>query len=353
MIVMEHEDGVERTRRVTSSSDAGRAGELFPETHGPQAEDWNVEPAEQRHFAFRHTVTGSALVSLQSTRITGTVEGELNTGSDYVVAWLKSGTGVIGGVQVGPAQPVLYPDGDFSFEFDGFDKDLLHVNKTVVEQVAAERNGWEPGPLEFDGGAIPSGERLSRWWRAMREVAEAVISRPPHVTVEEEFEVARSAAAAVLDAFPCRPAPPATRRPPSRIEAAQAFLREHLFSPITTSEVAAAIGLSPRGVQQLFQRELGTTPTAYLRQERLRQARRLLTESEPGTTTVAEIASACGFAHMGRFAGSYAEAFGESPSATLRARAWALDAPSDRPGGRREARGEAPGDAGDAGDANR
>jgi AraC-like DNA-binding protein len=318
---MERQDGVERTRKVTSSTDAERAGELLPETHGPQAEGWTVEPSERKHFAFRHTVTGSALVSLQSTRITGTVEGELNTGSDYVVAWLKTGRGVIGGVEVGPAEPVLYPEGDFSFEYDGFDKDLLHVNKQVVEQVAADRNGWPVGPIEFDGGAIQSGEALSRWWRAMRTVAESVISRPPHVTVDEELAVARSAAVAVLDAFPYRRGSASARRnAPSRIEAAEAFIREHLFAPITTAEVAAAIGLSPRGVQQLFQRERGTTPTAFLRIERMRHARRLLLDAEPGSTTVSEIASACGFAHMGRFAGAYAEEFGESPSATLRAR---------------------------------
>lgn len=318
---MEQQDGVERTRRVTSSTDANRAGELFPETHGPQAEGWTVEPTERKHFAFRHTVTGSALVSLQSTRITGTVEGELNTGSDYVVAWLKSGRGTIAGVEVGPAEPVLYPDGDFSFEYDGFDKDLLHVSKQIVEQVAADRNGWEPGPLEFEGGAISGGETLSRWWRAMRAVAESVISRPPHVTVDEEVAVARAAAAAVLDAFPHRRATGAARRNvPTRIEAAEAFIREHLFSPITTAEVAAAIGLSARGVQQLFQRERDTTPTTFLRLERLRHARRLLSEAEPGTATVAEIASACGFSHMGRFAGAYAEEFGEAPSATLRTR---------------------------------
>jgi AraC-like DNA-binding protein len=318
---MERQDGIERTRKVTSSTDASRAAELLPETHGPQADGWTVEPTEHTHFAFRHTVTGSALVSLQSTRITGTVEGELNTGSDYVVAWLKSGRGTIGGVEVGPAQPVLYPDGDFSFEFDGFDKDLLHVNKQVVEQVAADRNGWEPGPLEFEGGTITDAETLSRWWRSVRAVAESVISRPPHVTVDEEIVVARAAASAVLDAFPHRRASGCARgKAPTRIQAAEAFIREHIFSPITTAEVAAAVGLSARGVQQLFQRELGTTPTAYLRIERLRHARRLLSQAEAGTTTVAEIASACGFSHMGRFAGAYAEEFGESPSATLRFR---------------------------------
>jgi AraC-like DNA-binding protein len=41
-------------------------------------------------------------------------------------------------------------------------------------------------------------------------------------------------------------------------------------------------------------------------------------ECRPGCGGVAEIAGRCGFTELGRFAGAYRTAFGESPSTTLR-----------------------------------
>jgi AraC-like DNA-binding protein len=43
----------------------------------------------------------------------------------------------------------------------------------------------------------------------------------------------------------------------------------------------------------------------------------LLRGSEPGTSTVTDVAMSYGFNHVGKFAIAYKEAFGESPSASL------------------------------------
>jgi transcriptional regulator GlxA family with amidase domain len=58
---------------------------------------------------------------------------------------------------------------------------------------------------------------------------------------------------------------------------------------------------------------------AYLRDLRLRRAHEDLRAADPSATTVAAIARRWGFAHMGRFAQDYQAAYGQTPSAALRA----------------------------------
>ncbi len=79
---------------------------------------------------------------------------------------------------------------------------------------------------------------------------------------------------------------------PLTVRRAMAYIDDNLDQPIALADIAAAAGLSARGLQLAFQRYLGETPMARLRR--------------------------WGFAHHGRFAQLYARAFGESPSATLR-----------------------------------
>ncbi|WP_156138674.1 helix-turn-helix domain-containing protein [Microbacterium mangrovi] len=96
-----------------------------------------------------------------------------------------------------------------------------------------------------------------------------------------------------------------------------AYIDEHLAQPITVAAVAEAARMSVRGIQALFQRELGISPLQYVRRERLAAARaELLVATEPGV--VALIARRWGFAHPSRFAADYFAAFGEHPGSTLR-----------------------------------
>jgi transcriptional regulator GlxA family with amidase domain len=56
----------------------------------------------------------------------------------------------------------------------------------------------------------------------------------------------------------------------------------------------------------------------YLREVRLRRAHADLRVADPSVTTVASVGYRWGFANPSRFAASYAAAFGQPPSATLR-----------------------------------
>lgn len=94
------------------------------------------------------------------------------------------------------------------------------------------------------------------------------------------------------------------------------WLDAHCLEPVGVEEMAQVAGVGVRSVQSAFRRLRGCTPTQALIERRLLRARQALSTADP-QATVREVAAACGFAHLGRFAGRYAQAFGEPPSATL------------------------------------
>jgi len=95
------------------------------------------------------------------------------------------------------------------------------------------------------------------------------------------------------------------------------LMEERPSEPWTTVRLATEVHLSVRGLQEGFRRDLGTPPMTYLRQVRLRRARAVLQAADRDATTVGAVAVGLGIMHMGRFAATYRQAFGESPSETL------------------------------------
>jgi AraC-like DNA-binding protein/tetratricopeptide (TPR) repeat protein len=85
------------------------------------------------------------------------------------------------------------------------------------------------------------------------------------------------------------------------------------------AELAAAAGVAPRTLQKHFRRFLDRTPQAVQHDLRLDRARQELLRGAPDAA-VTDIALRCGFRHLGRFSVLYRGRYGESPSATLRAR---------------------------------
>ncbi len=116
---------------------------------------------------------------------------------------------------------------------------------------------------------------------------------------------------------------------PRGLKLAIKLIRSDFARAWTVDELAAACGLARRTMQTQFRSFVGATPLEFLRLTRLAEARRQLLRAEPAAT-VTSIATGCGFAHLGRFAGWYRERYGESPSATLDRRLQ-LDAPISPP----------------------
>jgi AraC-like DNA-binding protein len=110
------------------------------------------------------------------------------------------------------------------------------------------------------------------------------------------------------------PAPRAVRR-------AMDAMQTHPERPFTIAKLADIAGVGQRSLQQGFQRSVGMSPLAYLRQVRLARVHEQLSHADPAQATVAAVASRWGFVHFGRFAGAYRMRYDASPSQTLRAAA--------------------------------
>ena len=117
----------------------------------------------------------------------------------------------------------------------------------------------------------------------------------------------------------CWPAEVARREGSSdELRRVEEFLATRLRTAISLPEVSTAAGVSLRTLTRAFHKKHGVGPIGFLRRRRLEATRRVLLAAEPGSESVTKVAVRYGFAHLGRFAGEYRKAFGESPSETLR-----------------------------------
>jgi AraC-like DNA-binding protein len=104
---------------------------------------------------------------------------------------------------------------------------------------------------------------------------------------------------------------------PRDLRRALEYMHANLAAPITIADIAEASGIAGRTLFQHFRDFRSTSPIRYLREARFAKARHALIRPD-ADESVAEIATACGFSHLGRFASDYRNRFGESPSETLR-----------------------------------
>lgn len=102
---------------------------------------------------------------------------------------------------------------------------------------------------------------------------------------------------------------------PRHVRRCVQFIRGNLQSDLSISVLARVAGTSERTLFDGFRQFVGQAPMQFVLEQRLKAARSRLRQ---GASSVAEVATCCGFNHMGRFSKYYHEAFGERPSATLK-----------------------------------
>ena len=196
--------------------------------------------------------------------------------------------------------------------------------------------GLTPGHLEKYGGAliekplsVPSAARILRpaardAARLRRLHAQACRLAETRPKVLAHPEVARAIEEGLIHALvTCLAAKArddgAGRRHHTRIMVRfEEVLAAHSNRPLPISELCALIGVTDRTLRSCCAEFLGVSPSQYMLLRRLNAVRIALRTADPATASVAEIAGGCGFTKLGRFAGAYRTAFGESPSTTLR-----------------------------------
>ncbi|MBF4585913.1 AraC family transcriptional regulator [Sphingomonas sp. LR61] len=278
----------------------------------------------ERPFAYRFRVVGDDVMSFRSTRFDARMQGELDVRDEYVVMWITDGGGRvdIGRQEVAftPAAPMMFPTGrPFAFDLQDVRQSLVQFDRTALERVAAEVHGAQPGPLVFDHTATPRTAEL-RGWNAQVQRAAAVVLGRASVSSLALAEVARDTARSLLRTFPHKllaPDVPLPQGATGRVREAVEYMHAFAHTPISTTDVAEHVGLSVRGLQQAFQRQVGTAPNAMLRGIRLDRVREELRRASTGDLTVASVAMRWGFAHLGRFSAAYAARFSEYPRDTL------------------------------------
>ncbi|MDU8943151.1 GlxA family transcriptional regulator [Ovoidimarina sediminis] len=108
-----------------------------------------------------------------------------------------------------------------------------------------------------------------------------------------------------------RQADPALNLPPDRVvRAAAAMMRRHVEDPVPVAEVARALGVSQRGLEQHFARVVGRSPRQVYGAIRLGEALRL---AEQTRLSMAEIAGRVGYRNASAMTRAFKAEFGAPP----------------------------------------
>jgi AraC family transcriptional regulator len=99
---------------------------------------------------------------------------------------------------------------------------------------------------------------------------------------------------------------------PRAVAEAVRFIQENYSRDVSLNDIAEAVHLSPFHVARLFKQALGVSPHQYLIQVRVNSARSLL-EAGSGERSLAEIASAVGFADQSHLTRHFKRLLGVTP----------------------------------------
>jgi AraC-like DNA-binding protein len=93
------------------------------------------------------------------------------------------------------------------------------------------------------------------------------------------------------------------------------YAGQNLHRPCRVADMAAHSKVSPNYLSQCFRRELGLSPSGYIRQRKMAEAERMLGRAG---LTVAETADALGYCDTAHFSNLFHKHFGRRPSALFK-----------------------------------
>jgi AraC-like DNA-binding protein len=199
----------------------------------------------------------------------------------------------------------------------------LRIDSGLVErEFRAWTGGTESGWIEFDMPPIFDLAKVGTLARYVRMLCDDLKSRTSdlsHPLVADR--VASGLVSLLLASMPHNKSHAIDKAgkgtAPFFVRRAEQFIEEHACEAIALADLTGVAGVSVRALQTGFRRFRDTTPMAYLRCIRLELARTELAKAGQQRPSVAAVANAFGFGHLGRFARDYERRFGELPSQTL------------------------------------
>lgn len=105
---------------------------------------------------------------------------------------------------------------------------------------------------------------------------------------------------------------------PVYVRLAEEYIRDNAREAVTVNTIAREVGVATRTLHLGFQRYRNYSVSEFLRNERLSQAHKELATGKQKSLSVTDVAYACGFAHLSKFAVAYQKKYGENPSETLK-----------------------------------
>ncbi|HEY8453166.1 MAG: AraC family transcriptional regulator [Micromonosporaceae bacterium] len=185
----------------------------------------------------------------------------------------------------------------------------VHVDPEVVREVCEQHGGARGLPL-FRDPVVDDPVLAAR----VRTAAAALLEATDPLAVQEAVDAL--VVAATGHATGRYPPESHGDGPPGVLAAARDLLHASFAGPVSADDLARATGASRFAVYRAFQRRYGMSPSAYLRQLRLRAARRALAAGEP----VSVAAAAVGFADQAHLTRWFRRAYGITPAQYQRAR---------------------------------
>ena len=227
-----------------------------------------------------------------------------------------------------PTRAAVYrPIGDIDLEWPGNCR-LLSVK---VERAALEReldatlDQRIVSPLLL-GASFDLIDGPGRTWATLVRLMHAELRHPdglaaqPRMAARWRDMVVSGLALTVEHPYGEEPAGLQGPNRPRTVKRALDAMHAEPWRPFTAAELAKVAGVGVRVLQESFRQHVGMSPLTYLRRLRLDGVHAELSRSDPWQVNVSEVAYRWGFTHLGRFAGSYRERYGVSPSQTLRER---------------------------------
>lgn len=157
-------------------------------------------------------------------------------------------------------------------------------------------------PLVSTDVAYPTSADFARW---SDDIATGVTDRADIALLEIQAGVRR-----LLERAAPPTAPQGADRSVEHVAAMARFIAESFRDPITVPDVAAAAHLHPKYAMTVFRQVLGVTVHAYISQQRVAEAQRLLLTTR---ATIGQVAQGAGFGSQSAFYDTFTRACGVSP----------------------------------------